>query len=326
MEFAEINGAGLRYELSGKGGKTLVLVHEMGGSLESWDEVAPPFAETRQVLRYDCRGAGLSQKVRGELALDTMADDIAALLDHNAIAGKVALAGIAVGGAIALHFAARHPQRTSAVAVGSPATGIAASRRVAVLERVAQIEAGGMAVAVEESMRNGYPAELRGDVKRFERYRARWLGNDPASYATIYRMLAHAAMADELAKLACPVLVIGGSLVHPSAGARESRGKRDSRRNLRGNPHRPLHGSADARPHLRSRQRLPARGRQLSSLPAHDLLGKFSGSCARHLTPPKGVPTWLRNPFSRSPAFIIARSAISSSPPSATAISTAAST
>ena len=160
MDFAEINGAGLRHELSGKGAKTLVLVHEMGGSLESWDEVAPLFAETRQVLRYDCRGAGLSQKVRGELALDTMADDIAALLDHNAIAGKVALAGIAVGGAIALHFAARHPQRTSAVAVGSPATGIAANRRVAVLERVAQIEAGGMAVAVEESMRNGYPLEL----------------------------------------------------------------------------------------------------------------------------------------------------------------------
>jgi len=212
MDFAEINGAGLRHELSGKGAKTLVLVHEMGGSLESWDEVAPKFAATRQVLRYDCRGAGLSQKVRGELALDTMADDIAALLDHNAIAGKVALAGIAVGGAIALHFAARHPQRTSAVAVGSPATGIAANRRVAVLERVAQIEAGGMAVAVEESMRNGYPLELRGDVKRFERYRARWLGNDPASYATVYRMLAHAAMADELAKLACPVLVIDGSL------------------------------------------------------------------------------------------------------------------
>ena len=60
MDFAEINGAGLRHELSGKGAKTLVLVHEMGGSLESWDEVAPKFAATRQVLRYDCRGAGLS--------------------------------------------------------------------------------------------------------------------------------------------------------------------------------------------------------------------------------------------------------------------------
>jgi 3-oxoadipate enol-lactonase len=219
MEFIELDGVALRYELSGKGERTIVLVHEMGGSLESWDDVAPKFAESRRVLRYDTRGAGLSQKARGELGIDTMADDIAALLDHAGVAGKVALAGIAVGGAIALHFAARYPERTSAVAVGSPATGIAAERRTAALERVARIEASGMAFAVEDAMKNGYAPELRGDLKRFERYRARWLGNDPASYATVWRMLAGADMQDELAGLRCPVLVIGGSLdrVRPPA-------------------------------------------------------------------------------------------------------------
>jgi 3-oxoadipate enol-lactonase len=219
MDFIEANGVGLRCELSGGGDRTLVLVHEMGGSLESWDDVAPRFAKSRRVLRYDTRGAGLSQKVRGELTLDTMADDIAALLDHFGIAGKVALAGIAVGGAIALHFAARYKERTSAVAVGSPATGIAAERRAPALERLARIEAAGMAFAVEDSMLNGYASELRGDIKRFERFRTRWLGNDPSSYAAIWRMLAAADMQDELAGLACPVLVIGGSLdrVRPPA-------------------------------------------------------------------------------------------------------------
>ncbi|WOH69244.1 alpha/beta hydrolase [Bradyrhizobium sp. BWA-3-5] len=154
----------------------------------------------------------MSQKVRGELTLDTMAGDIAGLLDHFGITGKVALAGIAVGGAIALHFAARYKERTSAVAVGSPATGIAAERRAPALERLLKIEAGGMAVAVEDAMLGGYGPELRGDVARFERFRRRWLGNDPSSYATIWRMLAAAKMGDELARLACPVLVIGGSL------------------------------------------------------------------------------------------------------------------
>jgi 3-oxoadipate enol-lactonase len=219
MEFVELNGVGLRYELSGNGDRTLVLVHEMGGSLESWDDVASRFAKSRRVLRYDTRGAGLSQKARGELSLDTMADDIAALLDHAGIAGKVALAGIAVGGAIALHFASRYPERTGAVVVGSPATGIAAERRTAALERVAKIEATGMAFAVDDAMQNGYAPELRGDIRRFERYRARWLGNDPASYATVWRMLANADMQAELARLRCPVLVIGGSLdrVRPAA-------------------------------------------------------------------------------------------------------------
>ncbi|QHO77248.1 alpha/beta hydrolase [Bradyrhizobium sp. CCBAU 051011] len=219
MDFIEVNGAALRCELSGGGDRTLVLVHEMGGSLESWDDVAPKFAKSHRVLRYDTRGAGLSQKVRGELTLDTMAADIAALLDQFGITGKVALAGIAVGGAIALHFAARYPERTNAVAVGSPATGIAAERRASALERLARIEAAGMTVAVEDSMLNGYTPELRGDFARFERFRTRWLGNDPSSYATIWRMLAAADMQDELARLNCPVLVIGGSLdrVRPPA-------------------------------------------------------------------------------------------------------------
>jgi 3-oxoadipate enol-lactonase len=219
MEFIELDGVALRYELSGKGDRTVVLVHEMGGSLESWDDIAPRLAASRRVLRYDARGAGLSQKVRGQLHIDAMADDIAALLDHVGIAGKVALAGVAVGGAIALHFAARYPERASAVAVGSPATGIAADRRAAFLERLVQVEAAGMAFAVEASMLNGYAPELRGDIKRFERFQARWLGNDPASYVTISRMLAATDMVDELTRLQCPVLVIGGSLdrVRPPA-------------------------------------------------------------------------------------------------------------
>ncbi|HLI99995.1 MAG TPA: alpha/beta hydrolase [Bradyrhizobium sp.] len=212
MDFIEVNGVALRYELSGKGERILVLVHEMGGSLESWDEIVPRFSPSRRVLRYDTRGAGLSQKVRGELSFNTMAADIAALLDTLGLKGKVALAGIAVGGAIALQFAAQYPERASAVIVGSPATGIAPDRRVAALERLVQIEAKGIAFAVDNAMLNGYAPELRGDLKRYERFRSRWLGNDPASYAAIWRMLAGADMRAELGRIICPALVIGGSL------------------------------------------------------------------------------------------------------------------
>jgi 3-oxoadipate enol-lactonase len=223
MHFIELDRIALRYELSGNGYRALVLVHEMGGSLESWDEVAPQLAGSRRVLRYDTRGAGLSQKARGELTFGTMAADIAALLDALKITGKVALAGVAVGGAIALQFAAQYPERASAVVVGSPATGIAPARRAAGLERLAMIEADGMAFVVEDAMLNGYAPELRGDIKRFERFRARWLGNDPASYATIWRMLANADMQETLSRVRCPALVIGGSLdrVRPPPMAEE---------------------------------------------------------------------------------------------------------
>src|SRR5258706_13401576 len=121
MDFIEVNGTALRYDLSGSTA-TLVLIHEMGGTLESWDFVLPLLSARRNVLRYDTRGAGLSQKVRGALTIDTMADDLVSLMDALGIAGKVALAGVAVGGAIALHTPVRHPRRVAPVSASGPAT------------------------------------------------------------------------------------------------------------------------------------------------------------------------------------------------------------
>ena len=85
MKWIEANGVSLRYELSGAGDDTLVLVHELGGSLESWDDVLPEFQKHFRVLRYDQRGFGLSEKVKGPLDLNDMAADIAGLLDALAL-------------------------------------------------------------------------------------------------------------------------------------------------------------------------------------------------------------------------------------------------
>jgi 3-oxoadipate enol-lactonase len=211
VNFAEVNGTALRFDLSGGGASTLVLIHEMGGTIESWDAVAPLLSAKRRVLRYDTRGAGLSQKVRGPLAIDTMADDLVALLDTLGIAGPVAVAGIAVGGAIALHAAVRFPQRVAALVVSSPAIGIAPDRRPALLARIEKMEREGLH-AVIDTLDLGYPPELRGDAQRFAAFRARWLGGDPISYGAIYRMLIATDLQPELSRVACPALVIAGAL------------------------------------------------------------------------------------------------------------------
>ena len=211
MDFIEINGAALRYDLSGSGDRTLVLLHEMGGTLESWDFVLPLLSANRRVLRYDARGAGLSQKVRGQITVDTLVDDLAALLNALDVPGKVALGGVAVGGAVALRCAVRIPERIAALVVSSPAIGIAPARRAAALERVERMEREGLQ-AVADSLDASYPSALRGDGVRFAAFRARWLGNDPASYGAVYRMLAEMDLHAELSRIACPALVIAGAL------------------------------------------------------------------------------------------------------------------
>ena len=138
-----------------------------------------------------------------------MADDIAALLDAHGIGGKVALAGTAVGAGIAIHFAVRHAARAGALVVSSPALGVGGDRRQATLDRAAAAEAKGMRGIVESSLANSYPPVVRHNAEEFRKFRARWLCNDPHSFAAINRMLAEGDLNGELPRIACPTLVIG---------------------------------------------------------------------------------------------------------------------
>jgi 3-oxoadipate enol-lactonase len=210
MNWIEVNGTGLRYELSGSGPTTLVLIHEMGGTLDSWDQGLNGLNNGRRVLRYDTRGAGLSEKINGSVTWNDMADDLKGLLDALGIPGRVAIAGIAVGAAIGVHFAVRYPERIAALVLHGPATGVAAERKQQTLERAAAVEAGGMRGVVETSLANSYPPIVRHNQDVFRAFRARWLGNDPQSFAAINRMLAGEDITGELAKIACPTLVTAG--------------------------------------------------------------------------------------------------------------------
>ena len=210
MDWIELAGAGFRYEVSGAGDKVVVLVHEMGGTLESWDYVLPRLDAERTVLRYDTRGAGMSTKIRGTGDLDRFADDVADLLDALGLDGPVTICGGAVGGGVSLHFAPRHKDRVEGVVAMGPATGIPEARRAAVLAHADDVEQNGMAAVVQASLAQSYPDVMRRDRARYERFRARWLANDPGSYAAIYRMLAANDLSGEIAALEVPVLFLAG--------------------------------------------------------------------------------------------------------------------
>ncbi len=211
MDWIEVNGTSLRYEVTGNAARTLVLVHEMGGTLESWDGVLPAVCDHWRVLRYDVRGAGMSEKIRAPVTFDTMADDLAALLDALGINGAVALAGCAVGAGIAMRFASRFPDRVSALVAMAPATAVAPDRRAATEARAESIARLGPRGVIEQSFAASYPPELRADQQAYRRFRARWLGNDPESYAAIYRMLISAEIEADLPRITAPTLLIAGT-------------------------------------------------------------------------------------------------------------------
>jgi 3-oxoadipate enol-lactonase len=209
--FFERAGAGIRYTLSGKGegAAVLVLIHEMGGALESWDALLPHL-QGHRVLRFDMRGFGMATKIHGVNDLNMIVDDLAALLDHLGVAGPVHVAGMAVGAAAALRFATRHGARVASVVMASPALGVAPERRAGLITRADRIAREGMVAMAEEELGFTYPPALR-EAAAFATYRARWLGNDPASYAATCRMLAAQEMDADLAALSAPSLFLAGT-------------------------------------------------------------------------------------------------------------------
>lgn len=210
MPWIEANGAELYYVMEGpETDKPLILIHELGGSVGSWDR-SMPLLQNRRTVRWDWRGAGQSEKIRSELNVEVLVADLKSLLDGLGIFGAVDIAGTALGGGVALAFAARHPARVRRLVVSSPAIGGDSGIEDMLRRRADEVEKTGMRTQVDISLNRSYLPKYRTDKTAFQTYRSRWLANDPGSYASHNRMLAAMDERENLDKITSPTLVIGG--------------------------------------------------------------------------------------------------------------------
>lgn len=98
----------------GEAGVPLVLLHGLGSTGRIWELVAPLMARRFRVLVPDQRGHGLSAKPETGYGWADVCDDLIALLDVLGLE-RVALIGHSWGADVALEFAARHPERLTAL-------------------------------------------------------------------------------------------------------------------------------------------------------------------------------------------------------------------
>jgi pimeloyl-ACP methyl ester carboxylesterase len=105
--YADVNGINLYYEIHGSG-RPLILLHGGLGSGEMFGPVLPRLAGSHQVIAVDLQGHGRTADVDRPMSLQTMSDDIAALIAHLGI-GRPDLMGYSMGGGVAFQVASRHP-------------------------------------------------------------------------------------------------------------------------------------------------------------------------------------------------------------------------
>ena len=94
-------------------GQPLLLLNSIGTDLHLWDRVMPYLADFR-VLRMDTRGHGRSEAPRGDYSIDMLVDDVIAVLDDAGVA-RTAVAGVSLGGMMAMGLALDYPDRVEAL-------------------------------------------------------------------------------------------------------------------------------------------------------------------------------------------------------------------
>lgn len=99
-------------------GPPLVMVPGADGIKETWRYQVPSFARSRRVLAADLRSS-----VPDDADFDVFRRDLLELLDDR-VDGPVALMGQSLGGAIAIRFAARHPERIRALVLCNTLTRV----------------------------------------------------------------------------------------------------------------------------------------------------------------------------------------------------------
>jgi 3-oxoadipate enol-lactonase len=206
--FHDTGEVNLHYAVCGSG-PGVVLFHELGGDVHSWDGVFDTLSMQFRVLRFDQRGHGLSEKVRRPFGMADHADDAMRLAQHLAFDGRLWLVGVAAGAAAALEFAARFADRVAGIVLCAPALSTDSARRDYLEERIRLAEEAGMRAIADASLDRSYPVEERGGA-RFDTYRARWLANDPVSYGLANRALIDFTLDRRLPSIDCPCLLLAG--------------------------------------------------------------------------------------------------------------------
>ncbi len=107
MSTINIGDINCYYELAGKG-DSLIFIHGLGSRSSDWSFQIEFFSKYFQVIVYDVRGHGKSDKPKGPYSVEIFASDLAELLKKLEVQ-TAHLVGLSMGGWIAFQFAIDFP-------------------------------------------------------------------------------------------------------------------------------------------------------------------------------------------------------------------------
>ena len=188
----------------------LALVHSLALDRHVWDGVVERLQSTAEILAYDCRGHGRSERRAGIFTAELFARDLAAVFDHVGW-GSAAVAGCSMGGCVALAFAGLEPDRATRLGLIDTTAwyGEGAAGRFA--ERAAEARARGLAGLVDFQLTRWFSDTYRASrPPGMEQPIATFLANDLDCYASTCALLGTVDLRAVLPTLRMPAVIVVG--------------------------------------------------------------------------------------------------------------------
>jgi 3-oxoadipate enol-lactonase len=188
----------------------LVLIHSLALDRSIWDSVVERLESVADILTYDCRGHGLSDRAPRPYSAELFARDLAELLDHVGWEQAI-VAGCSMGGCVALAFGGLFPQRTSALGLIDTTAWYGPKAAANFKERAEAARAKGMAALFDFQSTRWFSDEFRAqhpDV--LKRTLDVFVATDVECYVATCQLLGDVDARGYLADFRMPVAIVVG--------------------------------------------------------------------------------------------------------------------
>jgi 3-oxoadipate enol-lactonase len=191
---------------------TIVFSHALGQDSSMWDLVANELAANCRVICPDTRGHGRSQTPSEPLTLRELAADAARLIDEVAEGAPVVWVGLSMGGLIGQELALQHPDKVKALVLANSSSGYDEAGREAIGQRIATVEAQGLAAISTGTMTRFFSEPFRQkQAATVARHQRLFEATDPEGYTACAAALCDAHFGPKLGQIRQPTLVVAGT-------------------------------------------------------------------------------------------------------------------
>jgi pimeloyl-ACP methyl ester carboxylesterase len=215
------NDLNLYFEASGTG-EPLVFLHGLGSSTRDWERQVAFFSGGYQVVTFDNRGHGRTDKPRGPYSIPLFARDAAAFLRAVGVV-PAHIVGLSMGGMTAFQLAVDEPDLVKSLTIvnSGPALILTSIReRWAFFLRRLVVRFLGMRKMGTILADMLLPEPDQKDLH--DTLIARWAENDRRAYLASLKALSGWSVAERIGEIRCPVLVVAADQDYTPVSLKEA--------------------------------------------------------------------------------------------------------